>query len=391
MIDRVRDFFSIKRIVVVVAILGVILLAAAVGFGVLGAPAIDSVENSFGEVTDTESVVETTVHIDNPNPVGASLEGLVGNYSIRMNQVPMATGEIDGIDLGSENDSIALTTTLQNERITEWWPTHIDQDESSDVRIDVTVSSDRFDRTLEHTHQTAVETDLLAAFNSDETRAVNADHDLADDPVLYINETRANWDEVTDSETPIDMSFLVYNPNIEPYVITQTAYEISMNDIQVGEGHTEREYVIEGGGREELDLTTTIDATALDEWWASHLDEDVHGHQVSELRIEFAAVIELPTGEEISVDLDALTYEEWIGTDIFEEGGDVGEPPTESADDDSDRGNDEADDGDNHEDDADSNDGEDTDDEETEPADDGDNDIDDGDDGDDGLLDDDPL
>ena len=46
---------------------------------------------------------------------------------------------------------------------------------------------------------------------------------------------------------------------------------------------------------------------------------------MSDLRIEFYAVVELPTGEELTVPLDALTYEETIETDIFDEGLDQGD------------------------------------------------------------------
>ena len=32
------------------------------------------------------------------------------------------------------------------------------------------------------------------------------------------------------------MAFVVYNPTLEPYVITELGYEITMNDVAVGEG-----------------------------------------------------------------------------------------------------------------------------------------------------------
>ena len=54
---------------------------------------------------------------------------------------------------------------------------------------------------------------------------------------------------------------------------------------------------------------------------------------MSELRIEFYAVVELPTGDEITVPMDELGYEETIRTDIFDEGGDVCEPIDSNGDD----------------------------------------------------------
>jgi hypothetical protein len=41
---------------------------------------------------------------------------------------------------------------------------------------------------------------------------------------------------------------------------------------------------------------------------------------VSQLRVEFYAIVELPTGDTVTVPLEGLTYEETIETDIFDEG-----------------------------------------------------------------------
>ena len=86
-----------------------------------------------------------------------------------------------------------------------------------------------------------------------------------------------------------------------------------MNGIPVGEGVTERPYVIESGTVETIQTTPTIDNSRLDDWWVSHLDND----QTTTLRIDFYARIELATGNSVRVPLDALTYERTIETDIF--------------------------------------------------------------------------
>lgn len=329
MLEHVKTVFATKRRIIGLILVPIVLIAAGVALGVLGAPSVADMQNSFGEVDDDETDIETDIVIHNPNPIGVNVGSATVNYSVAMNEVSMATGDLDGVNIGSGNSTISLESTMRNAGITEWWPRHIDRGEMTDVDVDLTITTDRFDRSVDHRHTTSIETDILSAFRSDETREVNADHTGVSDPVLYINETDAEWDDVTDDETPIGMAFLVYNPNTEPYAITRLGYEISMNDITVGDGETEQEHVIEGHSHETIPLTTTIDATALDDWWVTHLQEDVHGHQVSELRIEFYAIVELPTGETIEVDLEQLTYEEWIGTDVFDEGGDVGQTPAE--------------------------------------------------------------
>ncbi|TKX74650.1 hypothetical protein EXE46_08100 [Halorubrum sp. GN11_10-6_MGM] len=307
-----------------VALVGLVVVAAAVGgafaLGVLGVPSVAAVNNSFGDVTNETTVVETDLVVSNPNPVGVGLDGVSIDYTVSMNDVEMAAGGREGVSVTSGNSSIAFETNLTNDAIPPWWRSHVRNDERTTVAIDATVTSDLLGRSANLTRTREVETDLIGAFTSKETRPVNADAPLVDDPVLYVNETRGRWGTVSETQTPIELEFDVYNPNLEPYVVTEIGYDVTMNGVEMGSGSTEAEYVIPSYGSETIELTAALRNERLDEWWVTHLDESVNGHQVSDLRIEFYAVVELPSGEEITVPLDALTYEETIETDIFDEG-----------------------------------------------------------------------
>ncbi|RLM67303.1 hypothetical protein DVK05_11275 [Halorubrum sp. Atlit-8R] len=307
-----------------VALVGLLVVAAAVGgafaLGVLGVPGVAAVNNSFGDVTNETTVVETDLVVSNPNPVGVGLDGVSITYTVSMNDVEMARGGREGVSVGSGNSSIAFETALANDAIPPWWTSHVRNGERTTVAIDATVTSDLLGRSADLTRTREIETDLIGAFASEETRPVNADAPLVDDPVLYVNETRGRWGTVSEAETPIEMEFDAYNPNLEPYVVTEIGYDVTMNGVAMGSGSTEEEYVIPSYGSETIELTAALRNESLDEWWVTHLDESVNGHQVSDLRIEFYAVVELPTGEELTVPLDALTYEETVETDIFDEG-----------------------------------------------------------------------
>ena len=310
-----------------VALVGLLLVGGGVGgafaLGVLGVPSVAAVDNTFGDVTNETTEVRTDLVVSNPNPVGVGLDGVSVNYTVSMNEIEMAQGGREGVSVGTGNSTIPLETDLQNEAIPPWWVSHVRNGERTTVGIDAGVTSDLLGRTVEFDRSREIQTDLLGAFDSDETRPVNADSALVDDPVLYVNETRAEWGSVSESETPIDMAFDVYNPNLEPYVITEIGYDVTMNGVEMASGQTEQGYVIPSRSTERIEFTTGLQNRRLDEWWVTHLDEEVHGHQVSDLTIEFYAVIELPTGGEVTVPLDELTYEERIETDIFDEGDDV--------------------------------------------------------------------
>ena len=310
-----------------VALVGLLIVAGAVGgafaVGILGVPSVAAVDNTFGDVTNETTEVRTDLVVSNPNPVGIGLDGVSVNYTVSMNDIEMAQGGREGVRVRTGNSTVPLETDLRNNAIPPWWVSHVRGGERTTVGIDASVTSDLLGRTVEFSRSREITTDLLGAFNSNETRPVNADSALTDDPILYVNETRGEWGSVSEAETPIDMAFTVYNPNLEPYAVSEIGYTVTMNGIEMASGQTEEGYVIPSQSSETIEFTTSLQNRRLDEWWVTHLDEDVHGHQVSDLRIEFYAVIELPTGGEVTVPLDELTYEERIETDIFDEGDDV--------------------------------------------------------------------
>lgn len=308
------------KLAVLVLIGGVVVVGVGAAAGVLGLPNVESVDNTFGNVTDETTEIRTSIQLSNPNPFGVDLESISVEYSAAMNDVPMADGRIDRIAVDTGNSTIDVTTTMDNGAIPAWWTTHIDRGERTDVDVDARVLVDQLDRGVSTSRTHPVETDMLGSFSSDEQRPINAELPLVSDPILYINETSASWADVAGNETALDKQLVVYNPKSQPYVVSELRYELTMNGITVGEGATEDPVVIGPGEEETIEATTAIQADTLDEWWVTHLDEDVHGHQASELRIDFWVTIELPTGDEISVPADELAYEERIETDLFDEG-----------------------------------------------------------------------
>lgn len=293
----------------------IVAIAGAYAIGLLGAPTVVDVDNRFGDVNESTTIIETNITVSNPNPIGVSLSDLSIDYTVRLNDIPIANGSKQGINLETGNSTLPFTTAMTNKRIPPWWVSHIQNNENSTLQVEANVTSGLVGRSVTVTPvERPITTDILSAFNSTETRPVNADSPLVSDPVLYINETWASWGTVTSERTTIQMGFLAYNPKPVPYTITEIRYTISMNDIQVGEGQTAREYVIPPKDTETIDATTAIKTPRLDEWWVSHLQNN----QVTTLRIEFEATIELPTRETIDVPLDQLTYTDRIETDFFD-------------------------------------------------------------------------
>ncbi|WP_281193873.1 LEA type 2 family protein [Halorubrum sp. F4] len=310
-----------------IALVGLLVVGAAVGgafaLGILGVPSVAAIDNTFGDVTNETTTIETDLVVSNPNPVGATFDDVAVNYTVSMNGIEMARGDREGVGIAAGNSTIELETAMRNDAIPPWWTSHVRNGERTELVVDATVTSGRLGRSVDFSRSHEIETDLIGAFESSETRPVNASSALVDDPVLYVNETRGGWGTVSETETPIEMEFDVYNPNPEPYVVSRIGYDITMNGVEMGSGETDSETVIPSYGSETVPITTVLENERLDDWWVTHLDEATNGHQRSELRIEFYAVIEFPTGDQVTVPLDELTYEETVETDLFDEGDDV--------------------------------------------------------------------
>ena len=301
----------------------VLLLGASVGgafaLGVFGTPAVTGVDNEFAGVNETQTTIQSDLRVQNPNPIGANLGGLTVDYAVDMNGIRMAEGTKAGVDVARGNSTLPFTTYMANDRIPEWWVSHVSNGEQTTLTVDASVHSSTVGQSFGAPKvERSIETDMLSQFNSTETRPVNASQPLVSDPVLYVNETSAQWGAVNESATPLNLDFRVYNPKSYPVGVSEVGYEITMNDVAVGEGTTEQGYTVGPESTETVETTTLIDNAKLDEWWVTHLERD----QVTDLRIEFYARLEVTGGETIRVPLRSLTYTETIETDIF--GNDVG-------------------------------------------------------------------
>jgi len=311
MLSRLRRLLSTTQRLVTLAVVAVVVLAG-IAFFFFSQPTVAGVDNRFGDVNETTTVIESDLQVRNPNPIGANLGGLTVDYAIDLNGIRMATGTKKGVAIPQGRSSIPMTTTLANERIPTWWVSHIRNDERTTLAVNADVHSSTLGASFGAPKVSReIETDIISAFNSTESRPVGSSP--TGGPVLVIRETSAQWGEVSATETNIDMRFVIHNPNSYAVPVSELSYRATMNDIEMGNGTTEDQGVIPPGGTRTIEATTTLNNQHIDEWWVSHLQND----QVTDLRIDFAARVELPTGT-VEIPLDALTYTRTIETDIFD-------------------------------------------------------------------------
>ena len=292
----------------------VLLVGGAWGLGIVGTPAVAGVDNAFGPVNESTTVIESELIVNNPNPITIDLGGLSADYAVEMNGIRMATGHKDGVKVASRgNSSVPFRTEMNNSKLPAWWVSHVENDETTTLTVDASVHSTLLGRSFSPKVEREISTNIIGAFNTEEDRPIDANQPVVADPVLWLNRTAGEWGAVDENRTEIAMAFDLHNPKAIPLTITEIGYDIRMNGVSMGEGATDRTVVIGPGQTKTVSATTVLDNQKLDEWWVTHLRND----QTTTLEIEFYAVVDLSSagGGTLRIPLDAM--ERTIETDMF--------------------------------------------------------------------------
>jgi LEA14-like dessication related protein len=298
-------------VVVVVLLLGI----TAYGLLVVDRPQIDSVETSWGTVTENRTEVETEIRVDNPFLLSLSDSAADVRYTVSLNGIVIATERKEQVRLRGRDDVITTSTWVNNDKIPPWWVSHINRNETTTVTVDPTVIAQYggFDTPADQwTRRRTVQTDLLAPLESDQQRQVAA----FDRTVLVVTETDAEWGTATRERTPINGSVTATNALPVPLPVTEIQYTIRMNGIVVGQGTAAQQTVIPPGETRTLDTDAFIDNSKLDEWWVTHL----RTNQTSQFSVDFTATVDY-AGRQRRLPLDSVSYSRTFHTDLLDSDG----------------------------------------------------------------------
>lgn len=268
---------------IIVILLSISLLGCAEQAG-LGKPQIKGSTNQWGEVTDSTTEVITKVDVYNPNPVPLPLKNVL--TTIYMNDIMMGNGSAvkSEIDTNS-NSTIVISTDIQNDRISEWWISHIKNDEESsmvmkgDLVFDLKVTE--FKYPIEKTRQ--VNTDILSGLSVSSQRV-----DSTGPGSITIESAESQWGEVNHDYTQVVTTVKVQNDYPVDISIEEINYVVEMNGIRLAEDTSDVTRVIEANSEAELSLTTKMMNDKLEEWWVTHIENN----ESSTLNTTVQAVVE---------------------------------------------------------------------------------------------------
>ena len=300
-----------KRAIIILAgiILAVILLGGAVYLlfpaGKPEIPEIKSITNSWGNITATNSEIKTNIVVDNPNAIPIPLKGV--EYEIFMNDVKLGSGHSVGeASLPPHGEhTITLSTELENDKIPQWWVTHIRRGENTDIKIKGNIIFDlklaEYKYPIERT-LSVVRTNILG-----DKKSYHVDDTSLEPQVRSIENS---WGRVTADHTEIRTKMVMYNPQPVPIYIERIKHEIYMNGIRMGSELSEETILLKPRSDTEISLDTRLDNDKLDDWWVSHLR---NGERTSvEIKSE---LVYKAAGKEFTIELPA--QKEAMETDIL--------------------------------------------------------------------------
>ncbi len=303
----------VRRRTWLVALVALVLVVATVAYGVVAVdrPRVESVENDWGTVTSERTEVETKVTVDNPFLLRLGDAAADVSYTVSLNDVEVAAEEENRVHLAGDESTVAVSTWIDNDEIPAWWASHVNNDETTTVRVEPDIVVDYAGIRVpaeELTRTRTVHTNLLEPLATNESRQFQ----VSNQTVFVVDETDAQWGNATVNRTPIEASATVTNSLGIPVPITQLGYTVRLNGIVVGQGVAARQTVLEPNRTRTLEAGAAIDNSKLDEWWVTHRRQG----GASNLTVDFNATIAYG-GVERTLPLDFISYERRFRTDLF--------------------------------------------------------------------------
>lgn len=273
-----------------VAVVGVLLLVVVGGpIGYVGysygtsPPSVESVNSEWGAVSDEETQIETTVVVDNPNSVG--LPGVVGiKYTTRLNDVVLMEGTNPSVSLSPGRNELEIPATMENRAIAEWWVTHVNNGEQSEMTVTASVVGPGGTEQTISSQSSTFETDMLSSMTTDEPQTVT----LQGEEFLVLQEQDASWGEASMESTPLQFSATVENRHDYALTLDGLGYVITMNNVTVGSGQTTEGVRVEPDKTGTIQVDAVIDTRKMAQWWATHVRND----ESTEMHVSMFGLVE---------------------------------------------------------------------------------------------------
>lgn len=253
-------------------IIGLIILSFVTG--VVSVPTIKNYSSRWGEITDNTTEIITSIQIDNSNPFNFNVPIAKVEYTMEMNNIEMAHGIYDDINLKKGLSTVELVSYFDNRKIPEWWVSHLKNNELTtvDIKPEIVIDLVLADPGVKVSSKTIpIETNILA--NVDNLDGETVQVGLID---LDFNPSSVSWGTISNQTTEILLDVVITNPVNFSIQMPEVNYAINMNNITIGEGSIKNSVILEPEEDTTINMVTKIENDMLDNWFVSHLRNNEH-------------------------------------------------------------------------------------------------------------------
>lgn len=360
---------SVLRKVGIIALVIVIVISgigAAFFTGVLGAPSAGMEDRGdWGNVSEERTEVITTVWVDNPNPIGLKVgDSAEVSYDLYLNDVNLANGDKTGISIPAGNNTVQVSTYIQNQDIPPWWVAFIQNNETIPMRVDAsarvggtvstTVDFPTQQKTLLNDSTPVITSLSEVASGAEGTYTENISRErlteqtgvdwttLVTEGYLNNRDTEATigyevqdgwaeWGDVTDDTTTLYFHFQIHNPGDVPVPAapSKLGVDVEMNDVEMfsaqandtslgnpddfSSGEMFGGRVLEPGKTEETVYVVEMNNENIDNWFRSHVRQEERTDIRTEAKlvfsiqdVEFAVPADSPVAYTCNLQTDIL-------------------------------------------------------------------------------------
>lgn len=233
------------------------------------APRVVAVEHAWGPTNETTTVLFTNVTIDNPNPVGGTLEPTT--LTLRANGKAMGETHLDEPqEVPAEGQATLLFRTVLDARfVPEWWASHLENGERTVMVVEGTGSVRVAGVSVPFPvrDERVVTTDLLGSL-SEALRSCEGAPAL----VPCIESSRHAWGDVGPEATTLRSELLVRNPTPVPLPLGERSLTVGLHGVPVASGSTGDPVTLAPRGTTRVAFSTDVEHDRLREWWPRHVD-----------------------------------------------------------------------------------------------------------------------
>lgn len=261
---------------------------AAYATGVIQKPDV-GITDKGDWVTDDDVIrVRSSAYVANANPVGFNLSTFDARYMLKMNGVELAEGTKSGLHIPRyANRTLAFTSELETGNIPRWWVSHLNNDETSALKIPVNVdlvigsiplSFGGFSYTDSiATDIEGVLDDSLSELEGRYTRDIGAVTGLSAATFeLEVVDASARFGDVDSEHTVLVIPLTLKNVNSYPIPTPQMRGELTMNGVTIAgfdanNVETSSDTNIPPGETRDVTVKAEMSNQNLDEWFESHV------------------------------------------------------------------------------------------------------------------------